>query len=172
MRRQSIILICEIMLCILILTAMYLITHHVYADVFRIGTAASLPTSWIVITILNWKKETDTDRPKARWFTLVVVAVAIAVFAVAKPNITYEEGKSIVSAQGYENLYELQDKSILAFGLKHTKLVPEAYLYVGERNSIKYYILLSPIDGEIDTELIGDGNYLDMYFDVKYGQRP
>jgi hypothetical protein len=76
----------------------------------------------------------------------------------------------IVASQGYDNIYELKDKSITAFRLKHTHLVPDAYLYAGEKNNVEYYILLSPINGEIETEIMGNGNYLDKYFEMKYGQ--
>jgi hypothetical protein len=53
----------------------------------------------------------------------------------------------------------MQDKSIIALRLKHTCLVPDAYLYARGRNNVKYYILLSPINGKIETEKMGDGNY-------------
>jgi len=82
--------------------------------------------------------------------------------------MSYNKGKDIVTSQGYENIYELQDRSIYSFSLKKTYFVPEAYLYAGEKNNVKYYILLSPIDGEIVTEKIGSGSYIDMYFDMKY----
>ncbi len=91
-------------------------------------------------------------------------------YNISKPNFSYTKGKDIVASHGYNNLYELQDKSITSFRLKHTKLVPEAYLYAGEKNNVRHYILLSPIDGEIETEKIGDGNYLDKYFQMKYGR--
>jgi len=34
----------------------------------------------------------------------------------------------------------------------------------------KYYILLSPINGEIETEGIREGNYINVYFEMKYGK--
>jgi competence protein ComGC len=170
LKTQQAILIFEITLCTVVKVGMYLISHFIYADVFRVSFAAYLLTSWIVITIIDWKKEINTTRPRVRWFTLLVVAIATVIFVVSKPNFSYTKGKDIVASHGYNNLYELQDKSITSFRLKHTKLVPEAYLYAGEKNNVRYYILLSPIDGEIETEKIGDGNYLDKYFQMKYGR--
>lgn len=166
---QKKILIFEIILCIFVQVSMYLISHFIYADAFRIKFFITLLTNWIVITILNWKREINTERPKLRWFTFLLVAFSIVVFLACKPSFSYTKGKDIVAQHGYDAIYELQDKSITAFRLKHTNLVPNAYLYAGEKNNVKYYILLSPINGEIETERMGDGNYLDKYFEMKYG---
>lgn len=162
-------MILEIKLCIVVKVSMYLISHFIYADVFRVSFAAYFLTSWIVISLIYWKKEINTARPRVRWFTLLLLAITIVIFVVSKPNFSYTKGKDIVASYGYSNLYDLQDKSITLFRLKHTHLVPDAYLYAGEKNNVRYYILLSPIDGEVETEKIGDGNYLDMYFQMKYG---
>lgn len=105
-----------------------------------------------------------------RWFTILLITITIVIFVISKPNFSYKEGKGIAASQGYESLYELDDKSIISFRLKHTRLVPDAYLYAGEKNNVKYYILLSPIDGGIETEKIGDGNYIDKYFEIKHDQ--
>jgi len=165
---QKIILISEIILCILVQVSMYLISHFIYADVFHINIIAILLTNWIIITIIYWKREINTDHPKFRWFTYLLIAITIVILVVFKPNFSYTQGKDIIAEQGYTNIYDLQDKSIIAFQLKHTRLVPDAYLYAGEKNNVKYYILLSPINGDIETEKMGDGNYLDRYFEMKY----
>ena len=146
---------------------MCLISHFIYADTFHISFVAYFLTSWIAITLINWKKEINTAHPRVRWFTFLLIAVTIVIFVVSKPNFSYKEGKDIVASHGYENLYELQDKSIISFQLKHTRLVPDAYIYAGEKNDVEYYILLSPIDGKIETKQMGEGNYLDMYFKKK-----
>jgi len=165
---QKKILVIEIILCIFVLVSMYLISHFIYADVFRIKFIIILLSNWIFLTIFNWKREIQTDHPKIRWFTLLLISITIVVFVAYKPRFSYNKVKDIIAEQGYDNIYELQDKSIIAFRLKHTRLVPDAYLYAGEKNNVKYYILLSPINGEIETEKMGDGNYLDKYFEMKY----
>lgn len=170
MKSQKRILIFEIILCILVQVIMCLISHFIYVDTFHIGFVAYFLTSWIVITLIHWKEEINTAQPKVRWFTVLLIVITIVIFLVSKPNISYKKGKDIIALQGYENLCELQDRSILSFQLKHTRLVPVAYLYAGEKNDVKYYILLSPINGEIETKKIGSGNYLDKYFEMKYGQ--
>ena len=116
-----------------------------------------------------WKQESNKIIPKLRWFTALLVVATLVVFVAYRPDISYTKGKDIVASHGYENIYELQAKSILSFRLTHTHLVPNAYLYAGEKDNIKYYILLSPIDGEIETETIGDGNYIDGFFEMRYG---
>lgn len=165
---QRIILIFEIILCVFVQVSMYLISHFIYVDAFHINFVAYFLTSWIVITLIYWKKEINTDRPKIRWFTLLLITITIVVFLVSKPNFSYMQGKDIIVSQGYDNIYELQDKSILSFRLKNTHLVPEAYLYAGDKDNVKYYILLSPIDGDIEIEKMGNRNYLDRYFEMKY----
>ena len=167
MKSQKIILIFEIILCILVGIGMFLISHFIYADAFRINFVISLLTSWIVITLIDWKKEINTVQPKVRWFTVLLIIITIAGFIAYKPDFSYREGKGIVVQHGYKNLSEVQNKSIISFGLKNTRLVPNAYLYTGEKNNVKYYILLSPIDGKIEIKKIGDGNYLDEYFEMK-----
>ncbi|NLG86156.1 MAG: hypothetical protein GX489_02950 [Firmicutes bacterium] len=164
---QEIILILEITLCIFVKTGMYLISHFIYADAFHIRFLQILLTNWIVITLIDWKREINTDHPKLRWSTPLLIAITIVIFVVYKPNFSYTQGKDIIAEEGYTNIYELQDKSIIALRLKHTRLVPDAYLYAGEKDNVKYYILLSPINREIETERMGDGNYLDKYFEMK-----
>ncbi|NLG37081.1 MAG: hypothetical protein GX549_03630 [Clostridiales bacterium] len=142
-----------------------LLSYFVYAGVFRLYFVISSLGSWVVVTLINWKKETATDRPKVRWFTVFLIALAVALSVAMKPAITYGEGKRIAARQGYENISELRVRSMRSFGLKTSRFVRDAYLYTGEKDNARYYILLSPIDGQIETEKIGDGNYLDMYFE-------
>jgi len=168
--KQKTVLVFEIILCLVIQVIIYLISHFIYADAFHVKYITVLLNSWIIVTIINWKREINTDRPKLRWFTLLLISITLAVFLAYKPGFSYARGKEIVTAQGYDNIYELQDRAINAFRLKHTRLVPDAYLYAGEKNNVKYYILLSPINGEIETERMGEGSYLDAYFEMKYGK--
>jgi len=170
MKSQKRIMAFEILLCLSVAVIMGLIVQSVYANAFRIGFIAYLLPSWIGATLVNWRKEANKEYPKFRWFTFLLLAVTIALFLGFKPRITYAEGKDIIASHGYANLYELQDKSITSFRLKKTRLIPEAYLYGGEKDKIRYYILLSPVDGEIQAERIGEGNYLDLYFAMKYGR--
>jgi hypothetical protein len=41
-------------------------------------------------------------------------------------------------------------------------------MYISSDYLCRYYILSSPINGNIETEKMGDGNYLDKYFEMKY----
>ncbi len=66
---QKKIIIIEIILCLLFKVSIYLISHFVYEDVIDIAFIQSLLTSWIVITLIYWKMETNTDNPKFRKFT-------------------------------------------------------------------------------------------------------
>jgi len=167
---QKKILVFEIVLCLFVLISIYLVSHLIYADVFKLRFFITLLGNWIIVTIINWKREVNTDRPKPRWLTFLLIFVVIIVFIAHKPAFSYNQGKNIIAQHGYDNVYELQDKSIIAFRLKHTRFVPYAYLYAGEKDNIKYYILLSPINGDIEAERIGDGNYLDIYFRMRYRQ--
>ena len=170
MKQLNTFYILEIILCILVLVSLYLISHFVYVDAFNIIFVSHILGNWIIISIIDWKKQIDKTPPKVRWFTFLLITVTILIFVIYKPNISYKKGKEIVTAHGYDNIYELQDKSIASFQLKTPPLVPYAYLYAGEKSNVKYYVLLSPINGEIETEKIGGGNSLDLYFEMRYGQ--
>ncbi len=64
MTKQRNVLIMEILICLLIPPfGMAAVSHYVYADVYRLTFPVSLLVSWAVITIINWKKEVDTERP-------------------------------------------------------------------------------------------------------------
>lgn len=58
---------------------------------------------------------------------------------------------------------------ITSFGLKTTRFIQNAYLYKGECSNEYYYILISPAYGSIEIFKTGDGNYIDLYFKMKYG---
>ena len=160
----------EIILCILVLVSLYLISHFVYIDAFNIRFVSYILGNWIIISIIDWKKQIGKTPPKVRWFTFLLITVTILIFVIYKPDISYKKGKEIVIAYGYDNIYELQNKSIASFQSKTPPLVPYAYLYAGEKSNVKYYVLLSPINGEIKTEKIGGGNSLDLYFEMRYGK--
>lgn len=164
---QKKIIIIEIILCLLFKVSIYLISHFVYEDVIDIAFIQSLLTSWIVITLIYWKMETNTDNPKFRKFTFLVIAITITLFFIYKPKYTYSEGKEIAAKEGYENIYELEYKSIIGLKLKGSHFIPNVYLYGGQKDNAEYYILISPISGELRTEKMRDGNYLDKYFDLK-----
>ena len=166
MTKQRNVLIMEILICLLIPFGMAAVSHYVYADVYKLTFPVSLLVSWAVITIINWKKEVDTERPRIRWFTVVLVVGAISVFLLFRPALTYEEGKNLLSSNGYANISELEEKNMLSFTLTRTKLIDSAYLYIGERNGTKYYCLVSPLDGSIEVFPVGEGNYIDGYFDL------
>ena len=166
MTKQRNILIMEILICLLIPLGMAVVSHYVYADVYRLTFLVSLLVCWAVITIINWKKEVDTEEPRIRWFTVVLVVGAIGVFLIFRPALTYEEGKDLLSSNGYTNISELEEKSLLSFTLRRTDLIDSAYLYIGERNGTKYYCLVSPLGGSIEVFPVGEGNYIDMYFDL------
>lgn len=166
---QKKILLLEITLCILVVATLLYTAIVYYAGAYRINTLLLPLLNWVVVTLVMWKQESNKIIPKLRWFTALLVVATLVVFVAYRPDISYTKGKDIVASHGYENIYELQAKSILSFRLTHTHLVPNAYLYAGEKDNIKYYILLSPIDGEIETETIGDGNYIDGFFEMRYG---
>lgn len=169
MKSQRKVLIFEIVLCILVQGFLHLIVHFVYADAFKINFAYLL-TSWIIFTLVYWKREVNTNNPRFRWYTFIIIFIIIIIFVIFKPNISYKQGKGMIALDGYDNIYELQEKSMSTHLFKYNNLIPKAYLYTGEKNNIKYYVFLSPINGEIKTEIMGEGNYLDKYFERKYGQ--
>ncbi len=112
---QKKILVFEIILCIFVQVSMYLIFHFIYADAFRIKFIIILLTHLIVITIFNWKREINTDYPKLRWFTLLLVSITIVVFIAYKPSFSYTKGKDIIAAQGYDNIYNLIGELIIKY---------------------------------------------------------
>ncbi len=164
MKSQRNILITEILICLLIPFGMAAVSHYVYADVYRLTFAVPMLASWAVITLINWKKEVDTEKPHIRWFTVVLLVVAISVFLIFRPAFTYKEGKELLYSNGYSNVTEPPEKRMLSFTLNHTKLVQSAYLYVGEKEGAEYYLLVSPCDGGIEVFPVGEGNYIDVYF--------
>ena len=166
MTSQRNVLIVEVLLCILIPVTMAAVSHYVYADVYRLTFAVPMLISWAVITLMNWKKEVHTEKPHVRWFTVVLLVAAISVFLVFRPALTYQEGKELLYSNGYSNVTEPAEKSMLSFTLNHTKLVKSAYLYVGEKEGAQYYLLVSPCDGGIEVFTVGEGNYVDLYFDM------
>jgi hypothetical protein len=101
----------------------------VYADVYRLTFPVSLLVSSDAITVIDWKKEVDTEKPRIRWFTVVLVIGAICAFLIFRPALTYEEGKDLLSSNGYPNICELEEKNMISFMLTRTELIDSAYLY-------------------------------------------
>ncbi len=169
MERQKAFLILEVTLCASLFVSLLLVSHYVYADVLRfVFFPCSMLTSWVTVTVINWKSEANTERPRMRWFTFVVLTLAAGTFILFRPHVTYRQGASIASSWGYENIHGLPDKSVLAFEFyQSAKYAANAYLYAGEKKGVRYYVLVSPHDGAVEAIEIGTGNYLDMYFERK-----
>lgn len=174
MKRQSGPLLVEFILCAIFLGAYFFINQMVFAGTFRnhwaVITLFNLGILCVIQMIKNIKKEVKI-RPWERWIVDFLIVASVVMLVLVKPNYTYRQGRDIVVAQGYENLYELPVKSIWAahhFESDGVKL--NAYLYAGEKEGAKYYILVNLLDGEIATETVGGGNYIDIFLNMKYGQ--
>lgn len=174
MKRQIGPLLVEFILCAIFLGAYFLINQMVFAGTFRNHWAAitlfNLGILCVTQMIKSIKKEVKI-RPWERWVIDLLIVASVVMLILAKPNYTYKQGRENVVAQGYENLYELPVKSIWAahhFESDGVKL--NAYLFAGEKEGTKYYILVSITDGEIATEEVGGGNYIDAFLNMRYGQ--
>lgn len=164
LKPQNWVLLFEIILCLLVVAGIYLINHYMYANTYRPNLVTGLLIGWVFSTFFSWKKEFKKDGPKIRLFTYVLIALTILIFAFTMPKLTYEHGKEILAQRGYDEIRELKIKTVFALRLPSTTLIPDAYLYAGKNNNIEYYIVLSPISGQMETEEMGTCSYLDKLF--------
>lgn len=171
MKPQNWVLLFETILCLLVVAGIYLINHYMFANTYRPGLVTGLLIGWVFSTFFSWKKELKKDGPKPRLFTYILIALTILIFAFTMPKLTYEQGKEILAQRGYDEISELEINTVYALRLPNNTLIPDAYLYAGKNNNIEYYIVLSPISGEMETEEMGTGNYLDKFFEMKSSQQ-
>ncbi|HHY11584.1 MAG TPA: hypothetical protein GX529_03035 [Firmicutes bacterium] len=115
--------------------------------------------------LFNWKEETSRELPRMRWFTVVLLVLCLGVFFFTKPNYSYEDGKALLEREQYTEVASLSAKSIASFELKATKMIPRVFLYSGMKDGQRYYLMVHPDTGEIASMTMGEGNYLDFYFE-------
>ena len=166
MKRQSKILLLEILLCIALIVLSFYLSHYVYVDVYNMGFAVILLTSLVTTTLLSWKKQVNS-KPRFRWEVYAIICIGITIFVFTKPKYTYEQGKHLLRGKNYESIGSLEDKSLISFELERNYFIPSAYLYTGRKNGEEYYFQVQPKTGEIYFLKVGEGNYIDNYLKLK-----
>jgi len=159
MKKQSMKLLFEVILCIALIMLTYYISHYVYADAYNMRFAVSALTSLIVLTLSN--------RRNCKWEVFIILSIVIMMFLVTKPKYTYEQGKELLKEQNFTSIKSLDDKSLISFKLDRNYFIRSSYLYTGIKDGEKYYILVHPKSGEIDCLKVGEGNYIDNYLKFK-----
>lgn len=170
MKKLSRLLIFQLILCVLILFAYFLLNKYVYANTLRSDIALSLLAGMIINIVIHALRNFNTEFAYRLWerlfFNLIIFA-AVILIVMAKPNYTYQQAQDIVVAHSYESLQELSLKSIWA--AQHFESdgpEPNAYLFAGEKEGEAYYILVNINDGKIATEKLGD-SYIDRVFEMR-----
>ncbi|MFP4457823.1 MAG: hypothetical protein ACOCRO_09515 [Halanaerobiales bacterium] len=167
MKNKKAVIIIEIFLCSLLVFGIYSLSHYVYADVYDVTIPISVIISYIVVSMINLKKESKNLRHKFRYFTVILFVITFIFILSTKPVYTYHEGIGIAKDNDFDNVSVLSTKSILSFNLERNYFITNSYLYIGEKNNQKLYLLLSPINGEIETFDYEGNNYISRYFELK-----
>lgn len=165
MKKQSKMILFEVILYIALITLTYYLSHYVYADAYNMRFAVTALNSLIVVTLFDWKKEVKS--PWFRWEVYAILGIVIITFLITKPKYTYEQGKELLREQNFTRIASLEDKSLISFKLDRNYFIRSSYLYTGNKNDEKYYIQVHPKSGEIDLLKVGEGNYIDNYLKLK-----
>lgn len=165
-RKQSKILLLEIIICLVPAAASIYAGYYIYAGAYNTNFAASSFICWVLATLFNWKKEVQTPSPRFRWFTFVLIVFVFVTFLVTKPSYTYEQGKTYLESRNYTAVELLEPRSLISFNLERNYFITSAYLYTGRKNGHDYYLLLQPKTGEFESLKVNSGNYIDHYFEM------
>ena len=162
MNKKDKILAFEIILCLLVKFFIYFITWNYYSYTYNAEIIQMAITVWIVVSLINWKRERKIDN-NLRKFTFVLLISVLMIFFFTKPNMTFNQGRGMLKDKGYNDISEFKYRSVVTtdFDLKVNSY--NAYLYSGYKNGEALYILISPKTGEVLEKKIGSGSYLDDY---------
>lgn len=151
----------------LILGALTILFHQI-TDVYGAAYHARLP----VILLGGWLGARGFSALKKEhrlWFplmTLGIVAAALILFAAGRPPITYGQGLELAASAGYRDLREMPERSVISLTLESSRQVPEAYLYGGEKDAQQWYVLVSPLSGQLEVHLSGQDTYIDRFLEM------
>ena len=162
MNKKDKFLIFEIISCLLVKFLIYFITWKYYSFTYNTDIIQMAITVWIVASLINWKRERKTEN-NLRKFTFVLLISILMIFFYNKPNITFNQGRSILKDKGYYDISELKYRSVVTTDFDLKVNGPNAYLYSGYKNGEEFYLLISPKTGDFLEEVIGSGSYLDDY---------
>jgi len=120
---------------------------------------------WLATNVcFLFRKKTDRERFLFPVGLLIVVA-SIAIFVFGLPAVSYPEAKNIAMGAGLTDLTKSPLNRTLATELPTKRSLSNpassnAYMFTGELEGEKVYLLVSPWDGSIQTETVGD-SYID-----------
>jgi len=156
----------DLMICFGLGVFLFFLSHNVYADVYEVSIPITILTSYFVITIIDLIRKRSYTNKNIRIFTIILLVSSLLFIFITKPNITYKQGKDLIISNNYTNVRSLDDKSILSFNLERNYFINNAYLYIAEKNNDTFYVLVGPIDEEVETFDFNGDNYINKYFEL------
>jgi hypothetical protein len=159
----------DLMICFGLGVFLFFLSHNVYADVYEVSIPITILTSYFIITIIDLIRKRSYTNKNIRIFTIILLVSSLLFIFITKPNITYKQGKDLIISNNYTNVRSLDDKSILSFNLERNYFINNAYLYIAEKNNVTFYVLVGPIDEEVETFDFNGDNYINKYFELYEG---
>ena len=132
------------------------------------GLGSTIPfillAPWLAINVFfAFKKKPDKERFLFPVGLFIVIA-SIAIFVFSLPAVSYPEARNIAMGAGLTDLAKSPLNRTLATELPTKRSLSNpasnAYMFTGELEGEKVYLLVSPWDGSIQTETVGD-SYID-----------
>ncbi len=149
---------------------LFYLSSNVYAGVYEISIAISVLVSYISVKLINIILKRSYAGKGSNLITIIVLALSIMFVFLTKPNITYLESKDLIISNNYTNVRSLDVKSVLSFNLKRDYFIKNAYLYIAEKNDQTFYVLVGPIDRQLEVFDYYENNYINKYLDTLNGK--
>lgn len=158
LKNKKCILICAILafICLLILGTIYILMYK--------GLASTIP--FLLLFLLLTSSILDLFRKKVAQerfllpFGALIIIVSIVIFVVSLSPVSYPEAKRIAVDNGLVDLSKSPFDVTFASELPTSNSVANCYLFTGKLKGTEVYFMVSPVDGSIQIEVVGE-SYLD-----------
>lgn len=144
------------LICLILLSLVHLFIYK--------GLGSSFPfimlTTWLTTNAIRLFSKKSLQEKHLFTFGLFVIIISIVTYIFSLPPISYPRAKDIATDYGLVDLKEPPFDVVLADRLPKNKRIVESYMFVGKLEDKDVYLMVSPMDGSIQVEGIGD-SYID-----------
>lgn len=116
--------------------------------------------SWLTINIIHLFDKNIVKEKYLYIMGISILIVSITIYILNLPAVSYPKAIDIAIDYGLTDLKEPPFEVIFANKLPKNKRITESYMFVGKYKDKDVYLMVSPIDGSIQVENIGD-SYID-----------
>ncbi|HOB35774.1 MAG: hypothetical protein GX090_08860 [Firmicutes bacterium] len=166
-KKINLIVVCAALACLITLVLLHILWYKGLASLFPIAVPMVLLLSVVFRKVFRKKADNNVIFWPA-WAAAIVVSIVL--FVLTAPPVSYPEAKKIALDSGLTDLVKPPFDVAFASELPQREGILGSYMFMGKLHGQDVYFLVSPIDGSVQVEAVGE-SYLDEAIRLKEMQK-